>query len=181
MDFGKAMMERYFGIPGRAGSGHYSFDFGPVHVVVLDPYWGEDLKKEGKAWLDKDLAAVPAGRFKLVLIHTPPYSFGRHTVYPTAKGLREVIRKHRVHAVFAGHAHCYEHFLVDGTHYLTLGGGGASFHKPNMKVIKEEQHLQLSSGAFHHFLLIDVHPEGLRMRVINTDEDKVHEEWKIER
>jgi acid phosphatase type 7 len=177
--FGAAMMERYFGLPGRSGVGHYSFDYGAVHVVILDPYWGRPLSDKGKRWLRADLAAVPKDRFKLVAIHTPLYSFGRHKVYSTAIGLREVMKEYGVHAVFSGHSHTYEHFLADGTHYLTLGGGGASFHEPNMQVIPEEQHLLLNSGKFHHFLLIDVDSEGLRMRVFNTDEKVIHEEWKI--
>lgn len=177
--FGAAMMERYFGLPGRSGTGHYSFDYGPVHVVILDAYWGRPLSDKGKRWLRKDLAAVPKDRYKFVAIHTPLYSFGRHKVYSTAIALRDDMKEFGVHAVFSGHSHCYEHFLADGTHYLTLGGGGASFHDPNRQSIPEEAHLLLSAGAFHHFLLIDVHPEGLRLRVMNTDEKTVHEEWKI--
>jgi len=178
-DFGASMMERYFGLPGRTGTGHYSFDYGPIHVVILDAYWGRSLSARGKKWLRKDLAAVPKDRFKFVAIHTPLYSFGRHKVYSTAIGLREVMKEFGVHAVFSGHSHSYEHFLADGTHFLTLGGGGASFHEPNMQEIPEEKHLLLNTGAFHHFLLIDVHPEGLRLRVYNTDEKVLHEEWKI--
>lgn len=179
MAFGAAMMERYFGLPGRAGTGHYSFDYGPVHVVVLDAYWGRSLSDRGKKWLRADLAKVPADRYKVVAIHTPLYSFGRHKVYSTAIGLREVMKEFGVHVVLSGHSHCYEHFLSEGTHFLTLGGGGASFHPPNQQDIPEEKHLLLSVGSFHHFLLMDVHPEGLRMRIFNTDEDVLHEEWKI--
>jgi hypothetical protein len=179
--FGAAMMERYLGLPHRNGAGHYSFDIGTVHVVILDAYWGQPLSDKGRKWLERDLASVPPDRYKFVAIHTPLYSFGRHTVYGTARSLREVMKKYRVHAVFSGHSHCYEHFFADGTHYLTLGGGGASFHPPNQKVIPEELPLLVAAGAFHHFLLIDVHDEGLRMRIFNTDDNTVQEEWKVPR
>ncbi|MBM4355806.1 MAG: hypothetical protein FJ109_18785, partial [Deltaproteobacteria bacterium] len=130
--FGAAMMDRYFGLPGRPGTGHRSFDVGPLHVVVLDLYWGTSMSERGLKWLEQDLSAVPDDRFRIVVMHEPGFSFSRHRVYSTIRNLRKVFARHRVAAVCGGHSHIYEHFLADKVHYLTLGGGGAPLHQPRM-------------------------------------------------
>ena len=182
-DFGRAMLSRFFGLPNKPAVGHRRIDYGVLRLLVLDVYWGESLARghEGWKWLEKELAGTPANRVAVVFVHTPVYSFGRHGVYENMKELRPLLAKHRVTAVIAGHHHGYEHFLVGGTHHLTLGGGGAPFHDPHMKPVPEEEHLLVSEGQFHHYLFLDISADDLRFRVRNTDVQKTHEEWQLKR
>ncbi len=179
--FGAAMMERYFGLPGSPGTGHRSFDVGPVHVVVLDLYWGTSMSERGRRWLEKDLAAVPDDRFRIVVMHEPGFSFSRHRVYSTLRNLREVFSRYRVDAVCGGHSHIYEHFKADGVHYLTLGGGGAPLHKPRMRVVKGEEKYLVETGAFHHFMVVDFQEGKAVFRVIDSDSKKIHETFESQR
>ena len=178
--FGAALMDRYFRAGRHGGTGHYSFDYGPIHFVMLDLYWGASLEKDGRLWLKKDLAAVPDGMYKFVILHEPIYSFGHHLPKKHLKALRAVFSEHGVHAVCAGHSHIYEHFLVDGIHYLTLGGTGAPFHEPRENPEPEEEKYFVKTGKFHNFLLVTVTNKGLVFQIIDSDKDKVVEEWVVD-
>jgi len=94
------------GVKGRA----YSYDYGPVHFVVLDSQSDEqkahgDILKTQREWLEADLAASKA-IWKIVFFHKPPY-----TIYPrrrndAVKGaFCPVLEKHRVDLVFNAHDH----------------------------------------------------------------------------
>lgn len=88
----------------------YSFDYGPVHFVVLDSQ-AEEQKVHGdilaiqKPWLDADLAATRA-KWKIVFFHKPPY-----TIYPkrynddVKKAFCPIMEKHGVDLVFNAHDH----------------------------------------------------------------------------
>jgi len=179
--FGAAMMDRYFGLPERPGTGHHSFDVGPLHVVVLDLYWGTSMSERGLKWLERDLSAIPDDRFRIVVMHEPGFSFSRHRVYSTIRNLRKVFARHRVDAVCAGHSHIYEHFLADKVHYLTLGGGGAPMHQPNMRVVKGEEKYLVNTGSFHHFMVVDIQEGKAVFRVVDTDSGKIHETFEVVR
>jgi hypothetical protein len=118
-----------------------SYDYGPVHVVVLDSFEvvvSGAQPREGsisdaqRAWLEQDLKAVPQGKHVWVLVHQGPFS------HPLGKGhggsprVREVLMpfKDRIEAVFAGHDHFYERGQRDGLRYFVLGGGGAPLYEP---------------------------------------------------
>ena len=177
--FGSAMMDRYFRAGRHGGSGHYSFDYGPIHFTMLDLYWGEALNKSGGTWLQKDLAAVRKGQYKFVILHEPVYSFGHHVPKAHLTALRAVFSEHGVHAVCAGHSHIYEHFLADGTHYLTLGGTGAPFHEPRENPVASEEPYLVKTGKFHNFLLVNVTAEGLTFEIIDSDRDMTVEKWVV--
>jgi len=177
--FGKAMLKKLFGTKEYSGSGHRYVDWGVARFIMVDAYLGEHLDKKGTEWLEQTLAKTPEDRLVFLIMHLPIYSFGRHGVYDRARKLRPLMKKYRVKAVFAGHAHGYEHFHVEGTHHLTLGGGGAPFHEPDMNVIEEERHLKVSSGKFHHFLSVEIVADEIRFTVFNTDTGEVHEKWSV--
>jgi 3',5'-cyclic AMP phosphodiesterase CpdA len=69
--YGKKMFRHYL------GPDYYSFDHGQVHFVVLDTVDVEDTKYYGHvdaeqlAWLERDLAAAPAGSAVVAATHIP--------------------------------------------------------------------------------------------------------------
>lgn len=94
------------GLKGRV----YSYDYGPVHFVVLDSQAQEqkshtDILNLQKPWLEADLAASKA-KWKIVFFHKPPY-----TIYPRRQNndVKEafcpILEKHGVDVVFNAHDH----------------------------------------------------------------------------
>ena len=68
------------GLKGQA----YSYDYGPVHFVVLDSQQteqkqGGDILTIQQAWLEADLAASKA-TWKIVFFHKPPYTILSETI-----------------------------------------------------------------------------------------------------
>lgn len=102
-----------------------------------------DLAKP--SWLENELNDCDK-TFKIISIHHPPISFGKHDGNWSDPGSgrdnvakrRELIglfQKHGVQVVFSGHEHMYEHTLLqltpvtqgdtDPVHLVVTGGGGA--------------------------------------------------------
>jgi hypothetical protein len=72
--------------------------------------------------------------------------------------------------VFQGHNHCYEHFLVEGVHYFTLGGGGAPLYGTDSNLVPEMAHLRLFAEKVHHHAMISVNGGTVTMRVIDAND-----------
>ncbi|WP_224753487.1 purple acid phosphatase family protein [Paenibacillus terricola] len=86
------------GVNGVAGS--YSFDYGTVHVAVLNTE--EEISAQTN-WLDADLAATKQP-WLVVAIHRPLY--GGNT-YKKIKEWGEIIDRYKVDLVLQGHNHEY--------------------------------------------------------------------------
>ena len=178
---GLALLKRYFGAGGLSGSGDRSFDFGPLHIVVLDLYFGLPPAEGGIEWLRKDLGAVPADRFKIVVLHEPPLTFGHHKPRAPVRLLRPVLEDLAVDVVLAGHSHNYEHFKVGPTHYVTVGGGGAPLHSALVNPVEKDQQFLVKAVSTHHFLEMELKGSTLSFKVIDTAKDVVLDEWKLQR
>ncbi len=102
----------------------YSFDWGPVHVAVLDT---ERVNATQAAWLDADLARSDAP-WKLVMGHRPPYSAGEHgDSRRIQRTFEPILQKHDVPLALWGHDHNYERTRsVGGVTHVVTGGGGKS-------------------------------------------------------
>jgi hypothetical protein len=134
---------RFFHLPGRPT--YWSFDYGPVHIVVLDSYEMSAgatpqrvaMSEAQKAWFDEDLRGVPKDRHVWVLVHQGP--FGHPQEAREGDEGREVIRDtiarahliHPIEAVFGGHEHFYERGEIAGIRYFVIGGGGAPLDEPD--------------------------------------------------
>ena len=93
---------------------YYSFDHGPLHVVVLDTA-GTSVAR-GSAmldWLERDLAASTA-RWTIAVFHHPPYSRGSHDSDREQPQIRvrenvvPILERGGVDLAFSGHSHSYE-------------------------------------------------------------------------
>ena len=173
-------MNRYFRTQGGGGTGHHTFDFGPVHVVVLDTYFGEQLDNGGMDWLKKHLSSLPSDRLKFVLLHEPPITFGKYKPGVELMYLRRVLLKHRVDVVIAGHIHFYEHFAIGKTHFISSGGGGADLHRPKALVVEAEEQYLKKTARIHQFVTLEIEAGSMRFKCIDR-EGKVIEEWQTER
>ena len=109
---------------GQAGRERwYSFDWGDLHVVVLD---SEKLIPAQMEWLEADLEAHASSPWLIAVFHRAPYSSGEHGPdIPTRDAFVPILSRHRVPLVITGHEHHYERSQpVSGVTYLITGGGG---------------------------------------------------------
>lgn len=110
----------------------FSIDQSNVHFIILDSNARLTAGSEQYRWLERDLQspAAAAAEFIVMAFHHPPYTVGRHR--EDEKGFRDdlepLLQEAQVSVVFNGHNHCYEHFLVEGIHYIVTGGGGAPLY-----------------------------------------------------
>jgi len=159
---------RLFDMPG--GRTWYSFDYGPLHVVVLDSY------EEGRAvldWLEKDLAGSTAP-WKIAAYHEPTFNLGGYRSAAGRTTFLPLFEKYGVDVVLTGHSHMYERFRplcragVPGARpitFITTGGGGAGLHDI-------QQHPLLAAAAeVHHYCVFTVDAERLSMQAF-TDEGR---------
>ena len=124
----------------RFGPTYYSFDWGPLHCIVLDgnkPIPGESgwqavhgaVEGSELKWLKADLAAQPKGKPIVVGVHIPivsSYPERRDTSPQNApywemtnrKLLTRLLAKHGVRLVLQGHMHENERTTVDGVEYV---------------------------------------------------------------
>ncbi|WP_242392995.1 metallophosphoesterase family protein [Anaeromyxobacter oryzisoli] len=114
----------YFTLPGNER--YYEVAKGAVHVFALDsdPREPDGVAPESAQarWLCEALRSSPA-RWKLVFLHHPPWSSGRHGPTPYAQWPFQACG---AHAVFAGHDHDYERIQRDGIVYFVNGLGGST-------------------------------------------------------
>ena len=70
-------------------------------------------------------AAASASQWKVVCLHHPVYSSGKHGPTPGAQALLEpILVRHRVDLVLTGHDHHYERTVpIGGVTYVVSGGG----------------------------------------------------------
>ena len=140
---GGAAFTRLFGR--RGGPRYRSFDYGPVHVALLDAFDSPQhaspqpagFSEAQKAWLEEDLRGVPADRHVWVVVHRGPFAHPAEARRSQAgnEDIRAAIaaahKVHPVEAVFAGDQPFYERGEIDGIRYFVLGAGGAPLDEPD--------------------------------------------------
>lgn len=112
----------YFALPGNER--YYDVLWWPVHLFALNNNWEEPDGVRADSvqaqWLQEALANSTAP-WKIVYMHVPPYSSGRHGSNPVS---RWPYAEWGASAVLAGHDHTYERLEVDGLPYFVNGAGG---------------------------------------------------------
>ena len=122
---------RYFPQPYQPGGLYRSFDYGPMHITMLDQYTAYNAGSTQYNWLKNDLASSTK-TWKFVVLHEPGWSSGGgHGNNTTvANDLEPLFRQYGVTIVFGGHNHYYARATVDNIQHLTVGGGGAPLYAP---------------------------------------------------
>jgi phosphodiesterase/alkaline phosphatase D-like protein len=117
-----------------ASGRYYSFDYGPVHIAVVDMETA--VYNAGSAqlqWLASDLANTTK-KWKIVMFHEPAWSAtgatNTHANNATAQAdIEPILEQNGVQVVFTGHNHYYSRAVVNGIHHVTTGAGGAPFYQ----------------------------------------------------
>jgi hypothetical protein len=154
----------YFTLPGNER--YYDVEIGVVHLYALDSDAREpdgiSPQSRQAGWL-KDALAASKSCYDFVYFHHPAYSTAAHG---STRELRWPFRAWGAEAVFAGHDHTYERFVVDGIPYFVNGLGGESTYEfagdplPETRYRYNEQHGAMrvtatSSDVTYEFLTID--------------------------
>ncbi len=153
---------------------------GDLGLLSIDKYHVDWSSPRASKWLDSQLADLESrSRWILVLVHEPLYTFGRHLPWKKArKHLQPLLERHGVAMVVSGHNHSYEHFLVNGIHYVVTGGGGAPLYALSTGPA-DEQDLLVKSKKFLHYLVLNTSSEQLGVKVKDPQTGQVFEEFSI--
>ena len=107
---------------------YYSFDYGDMHVLVLN---NEVDYSEGSPqflYAQTDLSST-SKPWKVVIYHRPAYCAGGHGEDAKMKTMSErVFEPNHVDVVMNGHSHFFQHNLVHGIHHMVLGSAGAPLY-----------------------------------------------------
>jgi len=141
---------------------YYSFDYGPVHCIVLDSWWEEEddrVSEWQQKWLLEDLEKYAeknggknsrklAEKSIFVFLHSPLWRYAKDTPGRADwEKVHEILRKYPVQLVVAGHTHEYVWENRDGIDYLVINSSG------NQRDLER-------GGFFHAFLHVSVLPGG---------------------
>lgn len=115
---------------------YYSIEKPDLILIVLDvdsASHGSNQAtfQEQAAFVAETVAAHPHQPYRFVTFHMPPYTSGNRGANMWSRSFHQVFRDHEINAVFCGHIHAYERFLVDGIHYVVAGGAGGVPHQLN--------------------------------------------------
>jgi len=157
------------------GARYYSFDWGNSHFTIIDSqlttsasddsgrqaFWAEQVR-----WIEDDLKSHQKADYRFVVAHHPPFTTvtSRQGNNPHMTALTALFEKYHVSAGFFGHDHNYQHYLKNGVHYVTAGGGGAPLYDVNKppesitrKVVSIENFVNVSvKGNIAHFQAVAI-------------------------
>ena len=140
---------------------YYSFDYGDMHVLVLNNEIPDDEESPQYQFAARDLSATTRA-WKIVIAHRPAYCAGGHGEDSDMKKMSEkVFVPNHVNVVFNGHSHFFQHNFVDGIHHMVLGTAGAPLYELGKApyVVK--------SAREYNYGIIDVTPSSFNLIVYN--------------
>lgn len=141
----------------------YSFDHGPVHVLVLDTYWGEEddtIAEWQRDWIEEDLAKYAAlnggegseeldSKAIFAFMHAPLWRYkSDHPGRQAWDEVHELFKRYPVKLVAGGHTHEYVWENRDGIDYVVLNSSGSM---PN----RSER-----GGSIHSMIHVSVRDEA---------------------
>jgi len=161
------LFSRYFPSPGRpqdrAEGDNLCIDYGSVRLIVLDKYLPASALEAQKKWLADKLAEAK-DRWRLVSLHEPLYTSGKHGPATTTRGrIEPILVAGKVHAVLASHDHDYERTKpIQGITHFVTGGGGAPLREKSSVADKYTWSAKFEMTL--HFLTVDVRPDKLTVK-----------------
>lgn len=119
LDAFKAYFDAVIGNNGQ----NYEVAFGPLHILVYnsEDTGNIDVNSAQAEWLRAKLLLSTA-RWKIVLMHRPPFSSG--TTHGSTAALQLPFKAWGADVVLAGHEHNYERIVTDDFPYIVVGTGG---------------------------------------------------------
>lgn len=181
---GQYHFTKYFfpaGVTTDSGSPfYYAMDAGAAKIIVLNLLWGtESFDRAQETWLERTLAAIPAGKQVIALSHCFFYASGYvdkgmpwYDHRGTIGKVSPILERHKVALVVSGHNHYMEYLEHNGVSYAVIGAmGGALDPEPTYR---SPSSLWLKQGAFGR-LDLDINPSGILLTFRDQDGKALHE------
>ena len=174
------LFRKYYPYPYPNGKRfYYSFDYGPVHFVIIDTssYQGasgerQTIDRSQLAWLKQNLLGSKKP-WKIAMLHAPLWACTQGNAAQQAQ-LTPVLKNGGVRLVLQGHSHYYSRAETEGPYagmaFLTLGGGGARLD-PEAPCVREPNKKWPPFTVFNkfHFARFDISGNTMTVRVIDQD------------
>ena len=183
IDYSTSVYGKYFPFP-FVKRRYWSFDYGPMHVAVLDHYpdYYQLLPLEGRLdttqilWLEEDLANTDKS-WKVIIIHEPGWSCEgsssgyQHPNNPDVQNLLQpILEEHGVQIVFTAHNHYYARACKNGIYHITTAGGGAPLYEV------EEAFPNVSNTLkVHHYCKVAIEGETMMVTAVKPDGEVIDE------
>ena len=156
------LFEKYFPFPMFMNNRYYySFDYGPVHIIVIDQEVNYSQGSTQYDWIVNDLSSSNK-TWKVAVFHEPGWSAGGHSNSTNVQNtLQPLFEQYNVKLVINGHNHYYSHADVNGVHHITTGGGGAPLYtpnssSPNIVTVDQSNHyckIKISENTLHFYAI----------------------------
>ena len=126
---------------------YWSFDYGPIHVVMIDDNISYAPGSDQHNWLIGDLAGTEK-LWKIAVYHSPAWGTGWHSNDTNAQRyLHDLLfTVYNVPIIINGDNHNYVRCEVEGIRHITSGGGGA----PLYAVKESEPYVVTATRTYHH-------------------------------
>ena len=147
-------------------STYYTTTHGPVDFFYLDSsvpgVFGPDSSTQWE-WLDDTLASSTS-QWKIVALHHPLYSSGRHgSTVGARERLEPILARHHADLVLAGHDHNYERtHPQQGVTYVVSGGGCKT-------TAVGQSRFTAAAASVLQFVLVDIDGDRLTASCVAVD------------
>ena len=145
--------------------GYYSFDYGPVHVAILDQSKSCAPGSPQYRWLKTDLEST-RNTWKLLLLGEPANAGSRNKGANILQFIQPLCEAYGVDVCFVGQGTALVQTEVHGVRYITTGGA------PFQKSGADRSSAASVSGALHYYA-ITVDGDTLTCQAINPDGAKL--------
>jgi len=177
---GMGQLAKRFAVLGERSC--YDFRFCGVAFVALDSNLTGAAARGQMQWLADVVSTADADPQVQAIVaywHHPPMSNSR-IVRPSRQAREGFVpalaRSRKALAVFTGHSHAYEHFVVDGLHCFVSGGGGGPRHRLETRPERRRGRDLFAGGElrFMHFLELELEAHAMTVRVVRMADDAAH-------
>ena len=144
---------------------YWSFDYGPVHVVIVDQYVDYGPGSAQLTWVEDDLSASMKD-WKIIVLHEPGWSAGggHGNNGWVQRYIQPLCERYGVDIIFCGHNHYYARADVMGVQHITTGGGGAPLHTPH-----PSYPFVVAAARTYEFCKIDIRGHELTFEAVKPD------------
>ena len=183
--YGDGAHWRVFSLPNNER--WYSYDWGDAHILVLDseqPYAPGSPQYE---FAEADLAANQEKRWRIVVIHRPPYSStsANSSTEDVQDYLVPLFEQQNVQLVLSGNSHNYErsHPLLGGQPaaggitYVVSGGGGNGH---NLFTIPQPAWSAYRNDSDYQYTRVTVSPQSLQLQAVRGEDGTIIDSAEIE-
>lgn len=158
---------------------YYSFDYGDLHVLVLNSVLPFGIGTAQYNYAMSDLSGNTQ-KWKIVIAHIPAY-VGRLSDPPGTNYedqnmidmTNNIFVPNGVDLVITGHHHMYQHNYKDGLHHIIIGTAGAPLYNP----LPEDQKkpYTIMSAKNYCFGIFNLTPNSLTLKVYNLSNTQIDE------